>query len=151
MMEDNLLTKNKKKKRFTFAGMHINDTGLELIIGDVIYYIIGQIIILLFTKHKLCHSIGYAYGVLLSMGMVIHMTISLEQAMCFNEKGADKHVKKTAFIRLLVAFAALVIFAALATDCIVGMMFGIMALKVSAYIQPLTHKVLARKSKGKGR
>lgn len=150
-MEDNLQTKNDEKKGLRIAGIHMNDTGCELIAGDVIYYIIGQIVILIFTKHKLYHSIGYAYGVLLSIGMVIHMTISLEQAMCMNEKGADKHVKKTAVIRLLAALAALVAFAALAQRCIVGMIFGIMALKVSAYLQPFTHKVLARKSKGKGR
>lgn len=150
-MEDNLLTKSDEKRQFTIAGIHINDTGIELVIGDMIYYIIGQILILIFTNEKLYNSIGYAYGVMLSVMMVIHMSISIEQAMCFNEKGADKHVKKTAVIRLVVCGIALIIFAALASKCIVGMLFGIMALKVSAYIQPLTHKVLARKSKRKGR
>lgn len=150
-MEDNLLTKNDGKKKFKIAGIHINDTGIELVIGNMIYYITGQILILTFTSQKLYNSIGYIYGVVLSVLMVIHMSISIEQAMCFNEEGADKHVKKTTAIRLGVFAVALVIFAAFASKCIVGMLFGIMALKVSAYIQPFTHKVLARKSKRKGR
>jgi accessory gene regulator protein AgrB len=154
-MEDNLLTRNNenadKRKIFKLFGIHINETGKELIIGDVVFYILGQIIILIFTKHKIYNSIGYAYGVLLSIAMVVHMTISVEQAMSFGERQADKHIKKTTLIRLMACMVALVVFAALATECIFGMLVGIMALKVSAYLQPFTHKVLARKSKGEGR
>lgn len=150
-MENNLLTKSEEKRKFAIAGIHINDTGIELIIGDIIYYISGQIFILIFVSEKLYNSIGYAYGVILSVLMAVHMSICIEQAMSFNERGADKHVKKTAVIRLVVCGIALIVFAALAEKCIVGMLFGIMALKVSAYIQPFTHKVLARKSKRKGR
>lgn len=148
-IEKNKIT-DKKNKRI--AGIRINDMGIELIIGDIIYYVIGQIGILIFSHHRLYVSIGFFLGVLISVAMIIHMSISLEQAMSFNEEGADKHIRKTAAIRLIVCGVLLFIIGFADVGNIVGTLFGVMALKVSAYLQPFTHKVLVtKKSIGKGR
>lgn len=147
-MENNL---QKKKTKNRFGGLHINQTGAELLIGNVIYYILGQIIIILFAERKMYVSIGFFLGVVISTVMIIHMTISIEQAMSFNERGADKHVKKTTAIRMLLCMIVLIVIGISDVGDIIGTLFGVMALKVSAYLQPLTHKVLARKSTEKGR
>lgn len=76
------------------GSFRINRTGIELIIGNVIYYILGQILILIFADRKLNVSIGFILGVIISVLMTFHMTIAIEQAMSFNERGADRHVKK---------------------------------------------------------
>ena len=131
--------------------MHINQTGIELVIGNVFYYILGQILILIFVDKKLYVSIGFFLGVVLSLIMIIHMAISIEQAMCFNEKEAYKHVKKTTAMRMLLCMTVLVVVGITNVGNIIATLFGVMALKVSAYIQPLTHKVLDRKSTEKGR
>lgn len=133
------------------SGIRINEMGKELLIGNFIYYIIGQLVILFAAERKLYVSIGFTLGFLISVFMIIHMTIALEQAMCFNEKGADHHIRKTTAIRMLTSMAALVIIGLTDIGNIVAALFGIMALKVSAYLQPFTHKVLARKSTEKGR
>lgn len=132
-------------------GIRINSTGKELIIGDFVFYIVGQIVILILAKRKIYVSLGFIMGVLISVFMTINMTISLEEAMCLNESGADRHVKKTTAIRMLLAYAMLVLVGLLDLGNIVAAVVGIMALKVSAYIQPFTHKVLERKSTEKGR
>lgn len=132
-------------------GIKINKMGIELLIGNFIYYIIGQIIVLLTFRRKLYVSLGFTAGFLISVFMIIHMTIALEQAMCFNEKGADRHIRKTTAIRMLISMAALILIGITDIGNIVAALFGIMALKVSAYLQPFTHKVLARKSTEKGR
>lgn len=132
-------------------GIRINEMGKELLIGNFVYYIIGQIIVLLTAKGKLYVSLGFISGFLISVFMIIHMTIALEQAMCFNEKGADHHIRKTTAIRMLISMAALILIGITDIGNIVAALFGIMALKVSAYLQPFTHKVLARKSTEKGR
>jgi hypothetical protein len=133
------------------GSFRINRTGIELIIGNVIYYILGQILILIFADRKLNVSIGFILGVIISVLMTFHMTIAIEQAMSFNERGADRHVKKTTAARMILCFIALIVIGITQVGDIVAALFGVMALKVSAYLQPLTHKVLARKSTEKGR
>ena len=44
------------------GSFRINRTGIELIIGNVIYYILGQILILIFADRKWNASIGYDFG-----------------------------------------------------------------------------------------
>ncbi|MDY6329323.1 MAG: ATP synthase subunit I [Lachnospiraceae bacterium] len=133
------------------GSFRINRTGIELIIGNVIYYILGQILILIFADRKLNVSVGFILGVVISVLMTVHMTIAIEQAMSFNERGADRHVKKTTAVRMILCFIALIAIGITHVGDIVAALFGVMALKVSAYLQPLTHKVLARKSTEKGR
>lgn len=133
------------------GSFRINRTGIELIIGNVIYYILGQILILIFADRRLNVSVGFILGVVISVLMTVHMTIAIEQAMSFNERGADRHVKKTTAVRMILCFIALIAIGITHVGDIVAALFGVMALKVSAYLQPLTHKVLARKSTEKGR
>ena len=133
------------------GSFRINRTGIELIIGNVIYYILGQILILIFADRKLKVSMGFILGVVISVLMTFHMTIAIEQAMSFNERGADRHVKKTTAARMILCFIALIVIGITQVGDIVAALFGVMALKVSAYLQPLTHKVLARKSTEQGR
>lgn len=134
-----------------FGSFHINTTGVELVVGDVIYYILGQILILIFAKKRIYVSVGFALGVIISLLMTIHMTITVEQAMCFKETRADVHIKKTTAIRMILCFIALILIGITGIGDIVATLFGVMALKVSAYLQPFTHKVLARKSTEEGR
>ena len=133
------------------GSFRINRTGIELIMGNVIYYILGQILILIFADRKLNVSVGFILGVVISVLMTVHMTIAIEQAMSFNERGADRHIKKTTAVRMILCFIALIAIGVTHVGDIVAALFGVMALKVSAYLQPLTHKVLARKSTEKGR
>lgn len=137
------------KKRWK-NGIKINRMGKELLIGNIIYYIIGQIIILCVAERKFYISFGFFLGVLISTCMVIHMAVVIEQAMCFNEKGAETHIRKTTAIRMVLVMVALIIIGLTDIGNIVAAVMGVMALKVSAYLQPFTHKVLVRKSKEKG-
>ena len=131
------------------SGIRLNDTGIELIIGDMVYYIIGQIIILIFTDRKLYCSVGFIIGLMISLFMIINMTIAMEQAMCLNEHGADKHIRKTTAVRMIIVFVLLVLAGITDIGNIVATVVGMMALKVSAYIQPFTHIFLNKLKEGR--
>lgn len=133
------------------SGIRISNTGKELIIGDIVFFIVGEIIILAIVKNKAYVSLGFLLGVIISVFMTISMVITVEQAMCLKSKGANRHITKTSTIRMLIVFAAMVVIAFSGIGDVVGLMVGVMALKVSAYIQPFTHKVLAKKFIEKGR
>ena len=110
------------------GSFRINRTGIELIIGNVIYYILGQILILIFADRKLNVSVGFILGVVISVLMTVHMTIAIEQAMSFNERGADRHVKKTTAVRMILCFIALIAIGITHVGDIVAALFGVMAL-----------------------
>lgn len=122
-----------------------------MIIGDIVYFILGEIVILLFFKDKIDVSLGFTLGVLISVIMIVHMSIALEQALCLNQTSADKHVKKTTAFRMITCFIILLLIGFSGFGNVIAAVVGVMALKVSAYLQPFTHKVLAKKSTEKGR
>lgn len=134
------------KKKFPL----INRTLLELLIGILIYFAAGVIMILLLVPDKTGSLIGFGIGAAVSAGMVIHMSVELEKSLYMGEYGALKHTRITTCFRMIVVAAILILTAWLRIGDILSSIVGVMALKVSAYIQPFTHKVL-NKSKGKGR
>ena len=131
------------------SGIRLNDTGKELVIGNLIYFIICEIIILAFVSQKWYCTIGLVIGVFISVFMIIHMTIAMEQAMCLNERGADKHIRKTTAARMLVVFGMMVLAGIADVGNIVATVAGVMALKVSAYIQPFTHRIFNKLKEGR--
>ena len=133
------------------SGIKINNMAIELMIGDGCYFVIGELLILLFAHRRWYVSIGFLCGVLISIYMIISMAIAMEEAMSLKEKGADLHIRKTTALRMLIVFMLLVIVGLTDMGNILAALAGVMALKVSAYIQPLTHKVLAKKFTEKGR
>lgn len=126
-------------------------TLTELLIGNVIFGIIGVIILFLFPKGRLYNELGFVWGVIVSCGMTIHMYSSLRGSIVMGEFGALKQIKKSYIIRvagILVAFAFMkwLDFGNVMTGVV-----GLFALKFSAYIQPITHKIINKKSTGEGR
>ena len=68
---------------------------------------------------------------------------SLEQAMLYDGETATKKVQKGAILRYVFMLAGLA--AALLLPeyiSVIGVALGVLSLKFSAYLQPLTHKVL---------
>ena len=132
-------------------GIRISETGKELLVGNVLFYIVGQIIILIFAKHKLHVSLGFLFGVLISTFGTINMIITVEETVVMKSRGAELHLRKTASIRLILMLLGMLAVAWFRIGDVIGLIVGVMALKVSAYLQPFTHKVLAKKSIEKGR
>ena len=116
-------------------GIKINETGIGLLIGDIVYYIIGEMVILLFMNNKLHISIGFLLGFLLSVFMTLSMSISVEKAIRY---------KISEIIRYFVVAEVLIIVGITEIGNIVASLFGLMALKFSAYICPFTDKIIKK-------
>ncbi len=125
-------------------------TLYELIAGVVVCFILflsGNI----FVSNRLAYTLGLLLGCVIAAGMSGHMYHSLQQAMLYDEETAAKKVQKGTILRYLFMLAGLVA-ALLLPECIsvIGVALGVLSLKFSAYLQPLTHKVL-KKFINKGR
>ena len=119
-------------------------TLYELIAGIIlclILFLIGNI----FASNRLAYTLGLLIGGLIAGAMSIHMYRALEQAMLYDEDTAAKKVQKGTILRVLLMMAGLV--AALLLPewiSVIGVALGVLSLKFSAYLQPLTHKVLQK-------
>ena len=125
-------------------------TLIELLIGNGIYGVLGVLIILIFPN-RIYNELGFIWGVIVSCGMTIHMYSSLKGSMLMGEFGALKQIKKSYIIRvagILIAFAFMSWLDF--WNIIIGVL-GLFALKFSAYIQPITHKIIRKKSTREGR
>ena len=118
------------------------NTLYELIAGVVLFFLLfltGNI----FVSNRIAYTLGLLVGCLIACVMSRHMYHGLEQAMLYDEETAAKKIQKGTILRLLLMVAGLA--AALVFPewiSIIGVATGVLSLKFSAYLQPLTHKVL---------
>jgi hypothetical protein len=120
-----------------------------MILVDMIYLLIGEIIILLFVPAKKMCMIGFFAGVLYAVFASVQMSFRIRKIV-FGRAPERKTTLIGYFIRLavmLVMFAVLYIFKWGDLLCTI---IGMFSMKVSAYLQPFTNKRLAKISK-KGR
>lgn len=117
-------------------------TLYELIAGIVLFlilFLLGNILV----SNRIAYTLGLLLGGIIAGVMSAHMYRALEQAMLYDEDTAAKKVQKGSILRVLFMIAGLV--AAMLLPrwiSIVGVALGMLSLKFSAYLQPLTHKVL---------
>lgn len=125
-------------------------TVIQLMIGNVAYGIIGILLLLIFPD-RWYNEIGFIWGVTVSCAMTYHIYYSLRRAMDMQENSALKYTRITYGTRVLMVFVAFAVLAGLGVGNIITALAGLFALKVSAYLQPFTYKILEKKFMRKGR
>ena len=122
----------------------------DLIVGILFFVLLFMIGNLLVENH-LAYTLGLMLGGIYSVGMTTHMYSSLQKAVLYDSENAQKKVQKGSLIRMVFMLIILIISAILPQYIsFIGVALGILSLKFSAYLQPLTHKVL-KKIRNKGR
>lgn len=123
----------------------IDPTLFELGLGIILYGIIFEIVLLFFSR-ELSYSLGLWIGVVLAVAGSVHMWWSLNRGLDMTEKDAVKTMGVNNIIRYLVL---VVVMAALIYTEFANPIFafcGYMGMKLSAYFNPLIHKLCARKA-----
>ena len=119
-------------------------TLYELLAGIVvclILFLLGNF----FVSNHLAYMLGLVLGGGIAAFMSIHMYHALQKAMLYDAETAAKKVQKGTIVRVLLMMAGLA--AALLLPqwiSIIGVALGVLSLKFSAYLQPLTHKFLEK-------
>lgn len=120
----------------------INPTLLELLAGILFYGILAEIAGLLIVQNKVMFSTGLWIGCLTAVFMAVHMTVSMERALDLDAKAAGAYIHKTFAVRTAVVFLVLGLTVYFQVGDVISCFLGVMALKVAAYIQPVTHKII---------
>lgn len=121
----------------------INYVLKELLLEIIIFGVIFQVIGFLVVGDQLTYAIGLWIGIVLSCGMAVHMNWALETGMEMGDH-AKAHVQKHSVIRYTVVLIVFFALAFLLKNAIVPCFLGLMTLKVAAYLQPFTHKIILK-------
>ena len=130
----------------------INPTMVELIIGIGAY---GVIVLILMTVLQLCFGIvekvfsdsflfviiGFLIGIGISIILVLLMTRTIENIVYGGGYDAKKQSIIGSIIRSGIVIAAIVILLITHIGNVFALLFGLFSLKLSAYLQPITHKI----------
>lgn len=126
----------------------IDPTLLELCLGILAYGVVFEIVLLFFSRNP-AYSIGLWIGVFLAVAGAFHMWWSLDRGLDLPEKDAVKSMGAQNIIRYVVL--VLVISALMFVDFAnpIFAFCGYMGMKVSAYLNPLVHRLRVGKEEQK--
>lgn len=120
----------------------IDPTLLELCIGIVAYGVIFEIVLLFFSRNP-AYSIGLWIGVILALAGAFHMWWSLNRGLDLPEKAAVKSMSTQNIIRYAMIAAVLAVLMCTSFANPIFAFCGYMGMKVSAYLNPLIHRLRA--------
>lgn len=122
----------------------IDPTLLELWLGILAYGVVFEIVLLFFSRDP-AYSIGLWIGVFLAVAGAFHMWWSLDRGLDLPEKDAVKSMGAQNIIRYVVLVLVLggLMFVDFANP--IFAFCGYMGMKVSAYLNPLIHRIRGRK------
>jgi DNA integrity scanning protein DisA with diadenylate cyclase activity len=131
----------------------INETLFDLLIGIIMY---GLLLLLLSfilpSGNKMTYLLGSILGIVVSIFLSFHLYRSIDKSLYMNEKRAINYSRSMTIFRLLIMFVALILTLYLPTIFnTISVLLGIMSLKISAYLQPVTHRYVSFLILKKGR
>ena len=121
----------------------INTTLFDLCLGIFFYGFVFQMIMLIFSRNAE-YSIGLWIGVVCGILGAIHMWWALNRGLDMAEKDAVRTVGGQSIIRYLALIVVMFALAKTGFANPIFTFFGYMGMKVSAYMQPFTHKISSK-------
>ena len=121
----------------------IDPTLFDLCLGILLYGIVFQLILLVFSR-KSAYSLGLWIGIVLAIAGAVHMWWSLDRGLDQVSKQAAKTISVNNLIRYLVL--VVVMFVLIYTNFAnpIFMFCGYMGMKVSAYLNPWLCKIRSK-------
>lgn len=124
----------------------LNEALPGLVLGIIIYGILFQLIGMWFVEDRLRFSTGLWAGIGCAIFMAIHMAVSIEDAVSIgSEEGAKKKTIGSAMFRYFVVLLIFVVMLYFNLGMLLPAFFGVMGLKISAYLQPVFHRLSGKK------
>lgn len=120
-------------------------TLVELWTGTVFFSVLALVAGIWFVENKLAYCLGLLVGLLTAMYMAWHMAKSIDKMMDRAMLGGDASVGMRVSSLLRYGIVVLVLIgSAMVSEWVnpISVFIGIFGLKVAAYLQPFTHKIV---------
>ena len=129
--------------------MKKHDILTELLTGIISLGILIQIGMAIAFENYLYNAIGLWAGIGIAIFMAIHLKRSIEDELDLGEEGAMKHARTAYATRMLITLIVLGVVIYFKLGNPITVVIGIFPLKLSAYLQPLIHKIFLKLDKTK--
>ena len=129
--------------------MKKHDILTELLTGIISLGILIQIGMAIAFENYLYNAIGLWAGIGIAVFMAIHLKRSIEDELDLGEEGAMKHARTAYATRMLITLIVLGVVIYFKLGNPITVVIGIFPLKLSAYLQPLIHKIFLKFDKAK--
>lgn len=118
---------------------------IEILVGIMLYFVIGAIILLFVPVDTLPAVLGLLLGVILNFASMIHIAYVTEVVVNMrNRKEASQYSIVRYLIRLLIMGAVIVLAFFTKYLNMLTLVIGLFGIKMGAYLQPYTHRILER-------
>ena len=120
----------------------LNEALPGLVAGIVFYGTAVELLGVWFVKDKIAFSIGLWFGIAVAIGMAINLASVLWDSVTLGDtKNASRRIIAKSILRYLVVVVLFFIFAYFQIGNLIAAIFGLLGLKIGAYIQPVLEKV----------
>lgn len=123
----------------------LDETFLDLIIGIILCGVVSGILGMIITRGNLWYLLGTLIGAAAAIGMMIHMTISIQKAVEMDANQASRYMVKCTIVRYFVMLLILIPGIKLNFACFFGIVFGMISSKFSAFFQRFIHRHITRR------
>lgn len=124
----------------------LNEALPGLLLGIIIYGVLFQVIGMWLVEDRLHYSTGLWIGIGCAVFMAIHMAMSIEDAVSIGtEDGAKRKTIASAMFRYFIVLLVFVLMVYFNLGMLLPAFFGVLGLKISAYMQPVFHRLLGKK------
>ncbi len=129
---------------------HENPQLKILMISQLAYFLIGAVIILIFSPDRLVWLVSFLAGVLYGCFGLIHICHVLNQIAFMPQNMATRHFMGGYAVRQGVMIGVFALCWLMGSTAMLVALAGMFSMKVSAYIEPFTDRVLQKYNR-KGR
>ena len=124
--------------------MKKNNILVELLAGIIFLGVLIQIIMAIALENYLYNAIGLWTGIGIACFMAIHLKRSIEDSLDLGVDGAVKHARTAYATRTVITLIVIGLVVYFKIGNPLTVVLGIFPLKLSAYLQPLIHKIFLK-------
>ena len=121
-----------------------NQTLHEMMIGIVFANVILAVIAY-FMNDRASALYGVLIGSVTAVIFVIHMAVTIDDALCLDEKGATVQFRKNMIIRYVFVCIVVSVAAILKVADPIFLVLSVITIKAGAYLQPCVHRIFNRR------
>lgn len=123
---------------------HYHETLVELIAGIIPVTILVGAVGIVVVSEKLSFCLSLCLGAGAAVLLAIHMFVTIDRSLDMFSEDASKYSRRNYVLRLI--FLILIVLCGLKLPGIhfPGLFIGLMTLKVSVYLRPVSHRILSK-------
>ena len=124
----------------------LNEVLPEVFLVDLLYLLAGELVIWFLVPNKQMCAVGFLMGVVYSIFSSVHMSFRIRKIV-YGHANESKTLLIGYFIRLAVMLVLFTVLYLFHIGDLLCALIGMFSMKVSAYLQPFTNKILSKKGR----